>query len=232
MSPCWISEEEVQLGRMWMSVEELRRAGVMARVASEELRLVDAAELVGVSYRQAKRLWKRYRKEGAGGMKHRRAGCPSNRAKPEKFRRRVLGLVRRGNYTGPPKKRLGPTLVAQELAKEKGVPIDAETLRRWMLAEGLWSRQRKRAAYRQRRERREHFGELVQFDGSFHAWLEERGPKGCLMNMVDDATSTVLCRLGEQETIWAAVGGATRLDRAIRRAAGAVHGLEKCLQAR
>ena len=74
-----------------------------------------------------------------------------------------------------------------------------------MLREGLWSRTRKRRTHRQRRERREHFGELVQMDGSFHEWLEGRGPGGCLMNMVDDAQGTTLCHLGEQETIWAAV---------------------------
>jgi hypothetical protein len=82
--------------------------------------------------------------------------------------------------------------------------IDAETLRRWMLQEGLWSRRRKRKPYRQRRERRRHFGELVQMDGSFHDWLEGRGPDGCMMNMVDDASSEVELRLGEEETIWAA----------------------------
>jgi hypothetical protein len=90
------------------------------------------------------------------------------------------------------------------LASEDGLRIDAETLRRWMLAEGLWSRRRKRKPYRQRRERRRHFGELVQMDGSFHDWLEERGPDGCMMNMTDDATSEVELRLGEEETIWAA----------------------------
>src|SRR2546422_3048667 len=73
-----------------------------------------------------------------------------------------------------------------------------------MLAEGLWSGERKRKPHRQRRERKRHFGELVQMDGSFHPWLEERGPEGCLMDMVDDATGTTLGRLGEQETIWAA----------------------------
>ena len=80
----------------------------------------------------------------------------------------------------------------------------AETLRRWMLEEGLWRRRRKRKPYRQRRERRRHFGELVQMDGSFHDWLEDRGPDGCMMNMTDDATSEVELRLGEEETIWAA----------------------------
>jgi hypothetical protein len=73
-----------------------------------------------------------------------------------------------------------------------------------MLAAGLWSRERKRKAYRKRRERKAHFGELVQMDGSFEKWLEDRGPSGCLMNLVDDATGTTLCQLGEQETTWAA----------------------------
>jgi hypothetical protein len=87
------------------------------------------------------------------------------------------------------------------LAEEDGITIDHETLRGWMLAEGLWSRQRKRKKHCKRRERKEHFGELVQLDGSFHDWLEGRGPGGCLMNMVDDATSTSLARLGKEETI-------------------------------
>ncbi|MGH9579782.1 MAG: ISNCY family transposase, partial [Terriglobales bacterium] len=76
----------------------------------------------------------------------------------------------------------------------------------WMLAEGLRTREWKEPQHRKRRDRREHICELVQLDGSFHEWLEKRGPRGCLMNLVDDATSTTLCRVGEQETIWAAVG--------------------------
>jgi hypothetical protein len=73
-----------------------------------------------------------------------------------------------------------------------------------MLAAGLWSRARKRSPYRQRRERKAHFGELVQLDGSFHLWYEARAPRGCLMNLVDDATGRTLARLGGEETIWAA----------------------------
>jgi len=73
-----------------------------------------------------------------------------------------------------------------------------------MLSAGLWSRVRKRAPHRQRRERKAHFGELVQLDGSFHLWYEDRGPRGCLMNLVDDATGRTLARLGAEETIWAA----------------------------
>jgi len=192
------------MGRIGMSQRELRRIEVLSRVKSKELKVVDAASLLRVSYRQGKRLWKRYREEGAQGLRHGHAGRASARAKPAKFRRRVLQLVRE-KYGGAEGERFGPTLAAEHLAREDGLRIDAETLRRWMLAEGLWSRQRQRKAYRQRRERRRHFGELVQMDGSFHDWLEERGPGGCLMNMTDDATSEVELRLGKEETIWAAV---------------------------
>lgn len=191
------------MGRIGMSQRELRRVEALARVKSKELKVVDAASLVGVSYRQAKRLWKRYREEGAKGLRHRGAGRASARAKPEKFRRRVLKLVRE-KYGEGEGERFGPTLAAEHLASEDGLRIDAETLRRWMLTEGLWSRQRQRKPYRQRRERRRHFGELVQMDGSFHDWLEGRGPDGCMMNMTDDATSEVELQLGEEETIWAA----------------------------
>ena len=146
-----------------------------------------------------------YQQGGGAGLKHGHAGRPSNRAKPEKFRRKVWGLVGK-KYSGSEEERFGPRLAAEHLAEEDGLVIDAETLRGWMLQAGLWARQRKRKAFRKRRERKPHFGELVQLDGSFHAWLEGRGPEGCLMDMVEDATSIVWCRLGKQETIWPAVG--------------------------
>src|ERR1017187_8089245 len=125
------------------------------------------------------------------------AGRTSHRAKPKKVRERALRLVRK-KYSGAEGERFGPTLAAEHLASEDKLVVHPETLRRWMLAEGLWSPARRRRAHRQRRERRAHFGELVQMDGSFHAWFEERGPEGCLMNMVDDATSTTLGRIGKE----------------------------------
>lgn len=188
-----------------MSKRELRRVGVLARVASEKLKLVDAAKILSLSYRQVKRIWRRYEKEGAAGLKHRGAGRESNRAKPKKFRALVVRLLRK-KYSGAVGERFGPTLASEHLASEDNIEIHAETLRRWMLAEGLWSRARKRKEHRARREAKEHFGELVQMDGSFHKWFEERGPEGCLMNLVDDATASTLGRLGAQETIWAAAG--------------------------
>src|ERR1700674_705251 len=188
-----------------MSSHELERVEVMGRVGGGELKLSDAAEMLELSYRHVKRSWRRYRQEGSKGLKHGNAGRPSNRSKPMKFRRRVLSLIQK-KYSGSEEERFGPTLAAEHLAEEDGIVMDHETLRRWMLAERLWSRQRKRKKHCQRRERKSHFGELVQLDGSFHDWLEERGPRGCLMDMVDDATSETQAGLGKEETIWAAAG--------------------------
>jgi transposase len=188
-----------------MSTTELKRGGVLARVKAATLSLQAAAVLMEVSYRQAKRLYRRYREEGAGGLKHRSAGRASNRATTAKTRTRVLALVR-GKYSGAIDVRFGPTLAAEHLASEDGITVDHETLRRWLLAAGLWSRARKRSRYRRRRERKPHCGELVQLDGSFHPWFEERGPSSCLLTLVDDATGRSLGRFGAQETIWAAVG--------------------------
>ena len=188
-----------------MSEREMRRAAVLAQVKSGAWTLVEGAERMELSYRQAKRLWKRYRSQGARGLVHGSAGRTSNRAQPKTMRTKVVRLIRE-KYSGEVGKRFGPTLAAEHLASEDQIELSATTVRRWMLAEGLWSRARKRRQHRHRRERRKHFGELVQLDGSFHEWLEQRGPRGCLMNLVDDATSTTLCRMGEQETIWAAVG--------------------------
>jgi transposase len=192
---------EVRLERTWMSEEEVRRASVLKRVKAGELTQVGAAEILRLSYRQLKRLYRRYRKQGTKALVHGNAGRRSNRARPNEERQRVLGLVRK-HYSGGPGERFGPTLAAEHLAEDHGIVVDSETLRRWMLAVGLWTRERKRKPYRQRRARRPHFGELVQMDGSLENWLEDRGPWGCLIHMVDDATSTSLGRFAEEETTW------------------------------
>jgi transposase len=188
-----------------MSTRELTRAGVLARVAAGTMRLRSAATVMRVSYRQAKRLYRRYRTEGAQGLQHRSAGRPSNAARDATERERVLALIRE-KYGGAVDERFGPTLAAEHLASEDGVSVHHDTLRRWMLAAGLWSRARKRSPHRRRRERKAHFGELVQLDGSFHPWLERRGPQSCLLTMVDDATGRSLGHFAAQETIWAAAG--------------------------
>jgi transposase len=188
------------LGRTGLSKKELSRVEVMGRVKARSLRLREAAEMLELSYRQSKRIWARYREGGAKALQHGNCGRVSNRAYPLKFRALVLKQVQ-SRYED-----FGPTLAAEHLASDDGLKVHAETLRRWRKEAGLWQRQRRRKPYRQRREAKTHFGELVQMDGSFHEWLEERGPRGCLMHMVDDATSEALGWFSQEETIWAAAG--------------------------
>jgi transposase len=197
--------------RTAMSRKEFDRGAVFARVQRGELTLKEAAPLLKISYRQAKRLYKRFRMEGPTGLVHRSVGRLSNRARPTAERERVLGIIRE-HYGGKPERgpgqRFGPTLVAEHLWEEHGFGVPCSTLRDWMSEAGLWSRVRRSRPKAKRRERRAHFGELVQLDGSFHDWFEGRGERGgrrsCVMNMVDDASGETLLRFGEQETIWAA----------------------------
>jgi transposase len=186
-----------------MSTQELGRVDVMSRVAAGALTLRSAAAILAVSYRQVKRIWRRYREGGARALVHRHVGRRSNRGRGDEARAQVLALIR-DKYSGAGAARFGPTLAAEHLASEDGIAVDHETLRRWMLAAGLWQRRRHRSPYRQRRDRKGHFGELVQLDGSQHAWLEDRGPTGCAMTLVDDATGRVLLQFAPQETTWAA----------------------------
>jgi transposase len=183
------------LGRTGLSKKELSRVG---RVKAHSLRLCEAAELLELSYRQSKRIWARYRAGGAKALQHGNCGRVSNRAYPAQFRAAVLKQVQ-ARYAD-----FGPTLACEHLASDDGRQVHAETLRRWRKEAGLWQRQRRRKPYRQRREAKAHFGELVQLDGSFHEWLEERGPRGCLMHMVDDATAQALAWFSAEESIWAA----------------------------
>jgi transposase len=187
------------LGRTGLSKKELSRVEVMGRVKARNLRLCEAAELLRLSYRQGKRIWARYRSGGAKALQHGNCGRVSNRAYGAEFRAAVLEQVK-VRYED-----FGPTLACEHLASDDGLAVHAETLRRWLKQAGLWQRQRRRKPYRRRREAKAHFGELVQLDGSFHEWLEERGPRACLMHMVDDATTQALGWFSAEESIWAAV---------------------------
>jgi transposase len=176
-----------------MSAKERARKGVLDEVVRQRRTLSDAALEMRVSYRHAKRLLARYRAEGDAGLVHRSRGRPSSRAKPIEVREAALERCRT-DFAG-----LGPTLAAEKLAEE-GLSIDHETLRRWLIAKGQWQRRRKRGQHRSRRERKARFGELLQLDGSDHAWFGEDRERACLMNLVDDATGKTLSLMAEEET--------------------------------
>jgi Helix-turn-helix domain len=182
-----------------MSGKERKRLEVMGRVRRGELKLAKAAELLSVSYRQVKRIWKRYGELRAAGLVHRLRGRPSNRLRSGADRERAVALYRE-KYAD-----FGPTLASEHLASDDGLVVPVTTLRRWLRAAGLWQSRRKRAAHRRWRPRKEQPGELVQMDGSPHDWLEGRGPRASLMVMIDDATNRTHAQLFPEETTAAAM---------------------------
>jgi hypothetical protein len=187
-------------GHLLMSRKELHRKSVLELVKSKRITLVDASRRLALSYRQTLRIYERFIAQGDTGLVHGRRGCSSNRAHPASFRQEVLRRYREVYQVHG----FGPTLAAEKLAEE-GLCVDHETLRRWLLEEGAWEKRRKRRAHRSYRERRAHFGELIQMDGSHHHWFGLGQEKSCLMNMVDDATGRTMGLLDHQETTEAAM---------------------------
>jgi hypothetical protein len=189
-----------------MSAREFRRCVVMRRVRDGELSRGEAAVVLGLCYRQVRRIFRRFQAQGKRGLVHGNVGKRCNRGHPAAVRSEAVGLIRE-HYSGTvegPGQRFGPTLAAEHLAEEHHLAIAVPTLRRWMVAEKLWTRRRKSKPQHRRRVRRAHFGELVQLDGSFHAWLEDRGPVQCLLTMLDDATARTLGQFTGEETTWGA----------------------------
>src|SRR6202041_963254 len=170
-----------------MSDRELTRLRVMIDLADERLTVDAAATLMGLGRRQIYRLRRIFSADGPAGLASRKRGRPSNRKRGETFRATVLSLVRE-HYVD-----FGPTLAAEKLSARHGLRIGVETLRQWMMAEGLWVDRRHKLPFpHQPRRRRECLGELVQIDGSEHAWFEDRGAPCTLLAFVDDATSRLM----------------------------------------
>lgn len=176
-----------------MNAKELKRFEIFSRVQRKEISLQEAADLLDICYRQARRLWKRFQEHGKDGLMHQSRGKASGRAKSTDVRTSILARYQE-RYRD-----FGPTLAAEKLTEE-GLVVDHETLRRWLLESGDWSKGRRKKHHRSRRKSRAHFGELVQMDGSFHAWFEDRGERATLMSLIDDATNTSLAILAEMET--------------------------------
>ncbi len=176
-----------------MSQKERVRLIVMQQVKNDELTLAEAREVLGLSYRQTKRVWRRYRLEGDQGLVHGLRGKPGKRALASDLKRRILARYEE-RYDD-----FGPTLAAEYLAAE-GLAVNHETLRRWRLAQGKPRLRRRRQRHRQWRERKPCFGAMVQLDGSHHDWFEGRGPRCVLMVMIDDATNRVWAQFFEAET--------------------------------
>ena len=180
--------------RINMSQRERDRLKVVQAVEEGHLKQTEAAQRVGLSTRQVRRLQVRVRVEGDRGVVHRLRGRASNRKMAPTLEQRILRRVAR-RYQD-----FGPTLAAEKLAGD-GLVISRETLRQRMIAAGWWKPRRQRLqAVHVWRERRAAFGELVMMDSSPYRWLEERGPELHLIALIDDATSRIWGRFAEHDS--------------------------------
>jgi transposase len=207
------------MGTLKMSSRERLHLELVGRVERKDLTVVKAAELAGISLRQMRRICKRHRAEGDGGLVHRSRGRHPNNRLPDQVRSEVVSLYREkyGDF--------GPTLACEKLAHD-GHELSSDTLGRLLKEAGLWQPRRRRSKHRLRRQRRSCFGELIQMDGSEHDWFEGRGDRAVLMVMIDDATNLMLARFFRRENLdsamemfqrWADVHGLPRalyVDRA------------------
>lgn len=177
-----------------MSEKERLRKGILSKVKDKYITLLAAAKQMRISYRQAKRIWSCYKRRGDEGLIHGNRGNKRvGHGFEAEFKEEVLAQYQ-SRYDG-----FGPTLASEKLAKE-GYVVGRETVRKWLIEKGLWEKRRKRKAHRKSRDRRECFGELLQMDGSIHPWFGEARGKQCLLNLVDDATTTTLSLMAEGET--------------------------------
>ena len=174
--------------------KELKRLEIIRKVLDQGINQQEAAEVLRLSDRQVRRIVKRVREEGARGVIHRWRGKEGRHRIAEKIKRKVIETYRRV-YEG-----FGPTLACEKLRERDKIKVCDETLRLWLIEEGLWQvRRQKEIKKRQWRARKDHLGEMVQMDGSHHDWLEGRGPQLVLMGYIDDAKGRVHAKFYEYE---------------------------------
>jgi len=187
-----------------MSQKELKRLHIIHRVLDKRLKQVDATGILDLVDRQIRRIAKRVQREGDKGIIHRSRGKPSNRALPNPLKDRAIKLYKQ-KYSD-----FGPKFANEKLFEIDKIKIGNQTLRNWLIEDGAWQVTQRRRKHRQWRERKHHFGEMLQLDGSHHDWFEGRRPECVLMGYIDDATNTILVRFYEYEGTFPAMNSFKR----------------------
>jgi transposase len=174
-------------GTIIMTRQALERCNVIKRLERREIKQTDAAVLLGLGARQVRNLVARHKEAGDEGLVCQAIGKPSNRQYQLDFKELVLDLVRL-KYPD-----FGPTLAAEYLQERENIKIGTETLRLWLIEHKMHKVKHKRKSrVHHPRERREHYGELIQIDGSYHDWFEGRADKCCVIGAIDDATGKIM----------------------------------------
>jgi hypothetical protein len=194
-------------GYITLSTKEVRRLKILHKVIEGEVTQVKASEILGISDRQIRNILVKLKEWGDKGISHGNRGRSSPRKMASDRQDLIAEIVER-RYSG-----FGPTLAAEKLLECEGIEVSNEKLRQIMLEKGLWHRRRRQRKRYSWRERKAHFGEMVQMDGSHHDWLEGRGPKMVLMGYVDDATGRFYGRFYDYEGVLPAMDS---LERYIR----------------
>ena len=167
------------------STEELKRLHIIKMLFEKKISQKEAASLLDLSTRQVRRIAARIKLEGNKAIVHRLRGKPSNRKKSDVLKEKVLNLYRTKYHD------FGPTFAAEKLSGLDKINMGKETLRGWLIEAGLHKKRRKPRPHRLYRARKQSFGEMLQVDGSEHAWFEDRGPKSSFLGCIDDATNVV-----------------------------------------
>jgi len=183
-----------------MTQEELKRLHIIHKALDKSITQTEAADIIGLCLRQTQRITKAVRLEGDKGIIHKGRGKPSNRALPNKIKDKALKLYKE-KYPD-----FGPTLASEKLFEINKIKLNDETLRLWLLEANIAYKQRKKRPHRQWRQRKDHFGEMVQMDGSEHDWFEGRGPECVFMGYIDDATGNPFGRFCPFEGTLPAMG--------------------------
>jgi transposase/signal recognition particle subunit SEC65 len=187
-----------------MSQKERDRIRVLEAMINGRLKQSEAAEVLHISTRQLRRIAKRYRTDGDQGLVHGLRGRQSNRKIGGEVKKTALKHLRQEYHD------FGPTLASEKLFERQSICVSRETVRQWMMAEGLWKSRKKRIKHHSWRPRRSCFGELIQMDSSVHDWFEGRNDKAWLISLIDDASSRPYMRFfptDSTETNMAAIKG-------------------------
>jgi transposase len=179
-----------------MTKREISRADVFGEISQKKVSQAKAAEILGISARHVRRLYSEFKKKGVASLVSRHRGKPSNHQLPRHVRARVMELVTCEKYEG-----FRPTFMCEKLTELHGITICTETTRQLMIQSGVWEVHKKKSpVIHQQRKRRARFGELIQIDGSPHAWFEDRGDPCVLIVFIDDATGHTYGKFFQAET--------------------------------
>jgi hypothetical protein len=187
------------MGQKRKKGQEKLRGKIMEMVKRGLKTLKSASLELGLSYSQAKRIYKRYLAGGDNALVHGNTGKPSHNKIDKTTVSQSIALFKEKYYD------FGPTLAQEMLSERDGLEISVSTLRRVLMAKELWKQKKNGIEYRSRRTPRARFGELIQFDGSHHDWFEGRGPRCCLITMIDDARKIRLSQFFDEETMFGAM---------------------------